>query len=214
MILEYDHPLLSVYSPQYYVNITSPVSTAPFDNNEIAASWMSKLAPDAQQLAVVEGGSSGDAASLGVSFLNSGLTTLPVSDASAASSDSYLEYARREINYLLTVVPRTSEGAISHRPANEQAQCWADNVYMTPPFLAYYGVLFNNATLMREAHNQIKLYRDILRDPETGLWRHIQRGSWSDNAFWGTGTLQDMPCSRSTAGWTQPGERLILPNLQ
>jgi rhamnogalacturonyl hydrolase YesR len=43
---------------------------------------------------------------------------------------------------------------------------------MVPPFLAVYGAIQRNITLMDEAYSQIKLYRDALRD-DSGLWKHI-----------------------------------------
>ena len=43
---------------------------------------------------------------------------------------------------------------------------------MVPPFLAMYGAIQKNTTIMVEAYNQIKLYRDVLRDG-SGLWKHI-----------------------------------------
>jgi hypothetical protein len=48
----------------------------------------------------------------------------------------------------------------------------SDFIYMVPPFLAMYGAIHKNTTVMDEAYNQIKLYRDILRD-SSGLWKHI-----------------------------------------
>lgn len=58
---------------------------------------------------------------------------------------------------------------------------------MVPPFLAYYGALTNNVTLMQEAYTQCKLYRNYLRDP-SGLWRHIVMGpSGQDPGYWATG---------------------------
>jgi len=33
---------------------------------------------------------------------------------------------------------------------------------MVPPFLAYYGIIFQNASVLYEAYNQIKLYRSYL----------------------------------------------------
>lgn len=43
---------------------------------------------------------------------------------------------------------------------------------MVPPFLAMYGAIQKNTTVMDEAYNQIQLYRDVLRDG-SGLWKHI-----------------------------------------
>jgi rhamnogalacturonyl hydrolase YesR len=67
-------------------------------------------------------------------------------------------------------------------------QLWADNVYMVPPFLAYYGVTTNNKTVVDEAYNQIKAYREILQDTSTKLWRHMSPG-WeaNDPSLWATG---------------------------
>jgi len=90
-----------------------------------------------------------------------------------------------ELEHLLTVVPRTSDGAISHRES--EVQLWADFVYMAPPFIAYYGALQNNKSLLLEAYNQCRLYRQYLRDPDTGLWMHIVLGSFQFTDIWATG---------------------------
>jgi rhamnogalacturonyl hydrolase YesR len=65
----------------------------------------------------------------------------------------------------------------------------SDFVYMVPPFLAYYGVLTSNLTLVQQAYNQIKLYRNYLRDPRAnGLWKHVLLGSSGiDEGHWSTG---------------------------
>ena len=60
---------------------------------------------------------------------------------------------------------------------------------MVPPFLAYYGVMTQNQSLVAEAYNQIKLYRSYLLDPDAGnLWRHIELGTRVDDGHWSTGT--------------------------
>lgn len=44
---------------------------------------------------------------------------------------------------------------------------------------AYWGVLNSNITVAREAYNQIKYYRELLRDPDTHLWKHTtNNGDW------------------------------------
>lgn len=66
-------------------------------------------------------------------------------------------------------------------------------MYMVPPFLAYYGVLSSNQTLVSEAYNQISLYRSYLLDRRTNhLWHHIVLGTLSSGApndlgHWATG---------------------------
>lgn len=60
---------------------------------------------------------------------------------------------------------------------------------MVPPFLAYYGAMQDNTTLMDEAFNQISLYRDQLHDSSANnLWKHIvQGGDGEDPGHWATG---------------------------
>lgn len=71
----------------------------------------------------------------------------------------------------------------------------SDFVYMVPPFLAYYGLLTNNQSLITDAYTQIKLYRNYLRDTSAGnLWAHIVLGNNSngvanDPGHWSTGTF-------------------------
>ena len=58
---------------------------------------------------------------------------------------------------------------------------------MVPPFLAYYAALTSNQTMMTDAYNQCKLYRQYLGSA-SGLWRHIQLGdTGQDPGNWGTG---------------------------
>ena len=58
---------------------------------------------------------------------------------------------------------------------------------MVPPFLAYYGVLTQNQTLVQEAYDQCRLYRQHLVDDDAGgMWRHIA-GNNTDNGHWTTG---------------------------
>ncbi len=70
----------------------------------------------------------------------------------------------------------------------------SDFVYMVPPFLAYYGVLTSNESLVTEAYNQIKLYRDHLRDTDANnLWKHVVLGSGIDEGHWSTGVFLTCP---------------------
>jgi len=65
---------------------------------------------------------------------------------------------------------------------------------MGPPFLAYYGALRNNQSLLQLAYDNCRLYRDaLLIDGPTGpLWAHIyddDTQSWVDMGIWGTGKI-------------------------
>jgi rhamnogalacturonyl hydrolase YesR len=67
----------------------------------------------------------------------------------------------------------------------------SDFIAMVPPFLAYYGMITSNTTVLEEAYTQIKLYRNYLRDPSTGLWRHVVLGEdGQDPGLWATGEFQ------------------------
>ncbi|CAG7852733.1 SubName: Full=Uncharacterized protein {ECO:0000313/EMBL:CCA75834.1} [Serendipita indica DSM 11827] len=130
---------------------------------------------------LMDDGSAADPASLGVTVALANWTK--ADDGGVRYGDA----ARDELNFLLTKAPRSSEGAISHR--TEKVQLWSDFVYMVPPFLAYYGALHSNTTIMDEAFNQIRLYRDQLHDGESNnLWKHIVLGgSGEDGGRWSTG---------------------------
>lgn len=124
----------------------------------------------------------------------------------SAENDSGNDFggaARRQLEYLLSdAVPKTADGAISHR-VNE-VQLWNDFVYMVPPFLAYYGALTSNRTLLAQAYDQVRLYREYLRDEKTGMWRHVMLGSsGNDENFWTTGN-----------GWAAAGMLRVHATIQ
>lgn len=60
---------------------------------------------------------------------------------------------------------------------------------MVPPVIAYWGALHPGTQIERdmlyEAYNQIKVYRDALRDPDTNTWHHVVWGEWQDQGKWG-----------------------------
>jgi hypothetical protein len=92
------------------------------------------------------------------------LTSLPQSTVLLSS--------RYQIYYITEIVPRTNDGAISHR--RDQVQLWSDFMYMAPPFIAYYAAMTNNETMMMDAYNQCKLYRKYLYDDDVQLYKREQ----------------------------------------
>lgn len=100
------------------------------------------------------------------------------------STVSFLAAATDEVSFLYSV-PQTSDGAISHRVAD--LELWSDAVYMVPPFLAYFGVLSGNTTMIQAAYDQIRLYQSYLQPNGTGLWTHILYGDYPDTGTWMTG---------------------------
>ncbi|KAI0919983.1 hypothetical protein AcV5_001913 [Taiwanofungus camphoratus] len=141
-------------------------------------------------------GAAGDPASLGVAVLLANWT-----GAGAQDGLDYARAAQGQLAYTLDVVPRTNDGAISHRI--EQVELWSDSVYMVPPFLAYYGALSANESLLSEAYTQIKLYRQYLYDSGPGLWKHIVLGNATDPGHWSTGN-----------GWAAAGMLRVLATMQ
>ncbi|PWN40718.1 hypothetical protein IE81DRAFT_206091 [Ceraceosorus guamensis] len=110
---------------------------------------------------------------------------------STLGSGYYAQAARRMIDYLLDTAPRTSDGAISHRASS--LALWSDAIYMLPPALASYGLITSNQSMLQEAYDQIRLYRDgllITSGQASGMWNHINditTPNASDLGAWLTG---------------------------
>ncbi|GMK56851.1 hypothetical protein CspeluHIS016_0306910 [Cutaneotrichosporon spelunceum] len=131
---------------------------------------------------LLEDGAAGDPPSMGVTVL----VAEKANPGAQIKGVSYMQAAQSQVNYLLYGVPQNDHGAISHRAAS--SQLWADNVYMVPPFLAYFGAVTNNQTLLQAAFDQISAYRQGLQDPETKLWRHMSPGPEAEDPnLWATG---------------------------
>jgi len=206
--------LLDLYVPDFSVfsstglpppaSVPSNTTTAIAPVFSIAHNVVSalKLNTTSGPSALVNGdGAAGDPASIGVAVLLANWT------GQGSDGVDYAKAAQSQLEYTLTVVPRTSDGAISHRVA--QVQLWSDSVFMVPPFLAYYGVLSGNMTLLTEAYNQIKLYRNHLRDTNAkNLWKHIVLGTDSqdgpnDEGHWSTGN-----------GWAAAGMLRVIATMK
>lgn len=78
---------------------------------------------------------------------------------------------------------------------------------MVPPFLAYYGVVTQNQSMVEEAYTQVKLYRTYLRGTSKSsdvLWKHIVMGTGiQDDGFWSTGN-----------GWAAAGMLRVLGTIK
>ncbi|KAJ7774838.1 Six-hairpin glycosidase [Mycena metata] len=206
--------LLELYVPDFSVFSSTglpPPASVPSNTTSaiapvfsIAHNIVSALKNSSGPAPLVAGdGAAGDPAAIGVAVLLANWTGQGASDGV-----NYAAAAQNQLEYLLNVVPHTSDGAISHRVA--QVQLWSDSVYMVPPFLAYYGVLTGNTTLLTEAYNQIKLYRNYLRDTSAkNLWKHIVLGNNSaddggnDEGHWSTGN-----------GWAAAGMLRVIATMK
>ncbi len=156
---------------------------------------------------LITDGSAADPASIGMSVLLAYWTEQATGNGDEGGSGAvdYAGAAKDQLDFLLGNVTRTSDGALSHRVS--ELQLWyvfisledivsnvhidirSDFVYMVPPFLAYYGVMSRNRTLLIEAYNQIKLYRNYLSDPKAQQrWKHVLLGAANnDEGYWTTG---------------------------
>lgn len=180
-LTEYSWPALSVFEasafpPPPHLNASLNAS----DVLQIAVKTVSRK-PSTSLPLIAGQGSAADPASIGVAVLLANWTRPD------ASVTAFSKAASGQLEHLLHNVPRSPEGAISHR--QDEVQLWADYVYMVPPFIAYYGALQGGSggrALLQVAYDQCRLYRNALRD-SSGLWRHIALGKWQDNSHWGTG---------------------------
>ncbi|KAI0098528.1 hypothetical protein GGR51DRAFT_538047 [Nemania sp. FL0031] len=174
-LLEWYNPDLSVFGPSPFPHGKVPV--VQVDQVESLSYAQPHIWTNSTTL--VDGdGAAGDPASLAVSAILIGQTQPP-----------FLAAADRQIQHLLTAVPRWPNGAISHR--EDHAELWADFVYMAPPALAYWAIQDANKTLLNVAIEQCLLYRDVLVVPRgadaAGLWHHIIGPQSQDLGIWSTG---------------------------
>ncbi|GAA94489.1 uncharacterized protein L969DRAFT_83951 [Mixia osmundae IAM 14324] len=178
-LTEWLYPSFSVYGSNPFVNGTpaaSPDLVIDIANTLLAT----RPANGTNAESLIPGeGSTADPASIGVAVLLANKT-------SSTPNVGYADAATGQLNYLLTVAPRAPSGAISHRV--EQVQLWSDSVYMSPPFIAYYGGMTSNVSLLQQAAQQCQLYYTAMVD-ETNLFRHVVDGdvTTQDPGHWATG---------------------------
>ncbi|KAI1363921.1 hypothetical protein F5Y08DRAFT_353976 [Xylaria arbuscula] len=174
-LLEWYDPHLSVFGASPFPDGKIPVAQV----EEVESLSYAQPHIWTNSTTLIDGdGAAGDPASLAVSAILIGQT-----------QPLFLSAAERQIEHLLTAVPRWPNGAISHR--EDYAELWADFVYMVPPALAYWATQLANETMLRAAVEQCLLYRDILVEPRnanaTGLWHHIIGPHTQDLGIWSTG---------------------------
>ncbi|GAG54948.1 unnamed protein product [marine sediment metagenome] len=104
-------------------------------------------------------------------------------------SKLFSDAIQKQANYLLqTSLKRTDRGGLYYMKM--LPQIWVDTVIMICPFLAKAGKFLKKSKYTEEAINQLNIHREYLKDPETGLYRHI----WDDKgkkfyegSLWGRG---------------------------
>lgn len=90
--------------------------------------------------------------------------------------------------------PRTAEGGYWHKLVYPD-QIWLDGIYMASPFMAQYGVQFNQPVWIDEAIRQVTLCYKRTLDEKTGLlyhaWDESSKQKWANPRtghspnFWG-----------------------------
>lgn len=119
-----------------------------------------------------------------------------IRNATLPAGSPYSNYslaATSELSFILGIQRDNLTGAISTRAPPEPLQLWADFIGMAPAFIAYYGVMINNQSLVTLAYDQIAAYRTRLIDPtqNISLVQHIVLGGTNytanDPGHWSTG---------------------------
>ncbi|KAF8317433.1 hypothetical protein DL93DRAFT_2154320 [Clavulina sp. PMI_390] len=188
--------LLELKSPKYFLyhhgsSIPPPRLKRTWDEKKIAECFQSVDNVLATRPAGIQtffqDSAVGDPASVGIPFLIKNATM-----AHPSSSTNYSIATQQELDHLLAVPRENSTGAISQREPPEPIQIWADFVAMAPPFIAYYGAIHKNQSLLQLAYDQVAAYRTLLLDSNVGLLQHIVLGGGTgsppqDHGHWSTG---------------------------
>jgi unsaturated rhamnogalacturonyl hydrolase len=83
----------------------------------------------------------------------------------------YLSALYRIANYIENVQLRLGDKTLS-RPDPRYMTLWADDLYMSVPFLVQMGRIMEDQRYFDDASRQVLSYTSRLRDPATGLLRH------------------------------------------
>jgi len=117
-----------------------------------------------------------------------GLSVLYFAETEPEATD-YSESIRKQADYFLDPsLKRTDKGTIYYLEMTPQV--WIDTVIMICPFLAKAGQLLDEPRYTKEAIKQLELHIECLKDPETGLFRHIwdeKKQKFYEGSLWGRG---------------------------
>ena len=106
----------------------------------------------------------------------------------------YVEPFVAETDRYRREVTRSPEGAIAHRPKEPGRHLLIDMLQDYAARMAQAGRLSGDESFFAECAEQHRIYRRLLRDPETGLWRQgrgwledpmeLSPGTWSRGQGW------------------------------
>ncbi len=102
------------------------------------------------------------------------------------SNPQYTDYIEKVANYILKKQDRLEDG-IFCRNRFGKTTLWADDLYMSVPFLARMWKKTGNETFLRDAVNQVKLFNEHLYNEKNGLFYHCWYKELNQHgvAFWG-----------------------------
>jgi unsaturated rhamnogalacturonyl hydrolase len=120
-----------------------------------------------------------------------------------AQRKDYQAYLERSAAYILTKQMRLSDGTLA-RPQPRFGTLWADDMFMSIPFLARMGKLTGDHKYFDDAIKQVENFNKYLYDPATGLFFH---NYYSDDQTNGVGHW-----GRSN-GWIAMAQVELLNNL-
>jgi unsaturated rhamnogalacturonyl hydrolase len=110
-----------------------------------------------------------------------------LSDVNAlAGNKGYRQYLDRAANYISTRQLRLPDGTLS-RPMPHNMTLWADDLYMSVPFLARMGKMTGDTKYFEDAIRQVENFNRYLYDSSTGLYFHCFYNTVNRNgvARWG-----------------------------
>jgi rhamnogalacturonyl hydrolase YesR len=120
-----------------------------------------------------------------------------------ANRKDYKAYLSRSADYILNKQLRLPDGTFS-RPGPRNMTLWADDMFMSIPFLARMGKLTGDSKYFDDAIKQVENFNKYLYDPNTGLFFH---NYYSDDQTNGVGHW-----GRSN-GWIAMAQVELLNNL-
>ena len=135
---------------------------------------------------------------------NCGAMAAGLSDVYALDArKDYRAYLDRAGDYILHKQIRLADGTLC-RPEPRQTTVWADDLYMSVPFLARMGKITGDEKYFDDAVKQVINFTKYLYDDNTGLFYHCYYSSTEQNgvAHWGRAN-----------GWVAVAQTELLNNL-
>lgn len=83
----------------------------------------------------------------------------------------YAAYLEKSMNYLIKGQTRFKDGTLV-RPEPREMTVWADDLYMSVPFLAAYGKIYRQPAATNDAIKQVLNFNKYLFDVPSGLYYH------------------------------------------